>query len=77
MNPPRKRNAAPIGVYRTGGAYQLKKAFVLLDISPSLGYELIRAGRINVIRLGVRSPRITDAEISRLLGENIAKDDLP
>ena len=61
------------GVYRTGGAYQLIKAFKLLDISPSFGYALIKAGRINVVRLGPGSPRITDAEIARLLGESAEK----
>lgn len=56
---------------RTGGAYSLTKAFALLDISPSFGFALVKAGKIKVIRLGPASPRVTDAEIERLLTEGI------
>jgi DNA-binding XRE family transcriptional regulator len=57
-------------IRRTGGAYSLTKAFKLLDISPSHGHALIAAGKIRVVRnLGPASPKITDKEIARLLGE--------
>jgi hypothetical protein len=58
-------------VYRTGGAYSLTKAFKLLDISPSYGHALIKAEKIKIVRLGPGSPRITDAEIERLLTHGI------
>ena len=58
-------------IRRTGGAYNLVKAFKLLDVSPSFGHALIKAGKIQVIRLGKGSPRVTDAEIERLLREGI------
>lgn len=58
-------------VKRTGGAYSLTKAFVLLDISQSFGHALVKAGKIKVVRLGPGSPRVTDAEIERLLRDGI------
>jgi len=58
-------------VRRTGGAYSLTKAFRLLDISPSFGHALVKSGKIRVVRLGPASPRVTDAEIQRLLREGI------
>ena len=61
-------------VSRTGGAYNLTKAFALLDISPSFGHALIKAGKIRVIYLGPGSPRITDDEIERLLRDGIPMD---
>lgn len=57
---------------RRGGAHKLNKAFELLDISESYGHQLIAAKKIRVVRLGPRSPRITDEEIERLLREGIA-----
>jgi hypothetical protein len=60
-----------VTVRRTGGAYSLTKAFVLLDVSPSFGHALVKAGKIQVVRLGPGSPRVTDAEIERLLREGI------
>jgi hypothetical protein len=64
-----KDNAAAI--YRTGGAYNLSKAFKLLDVSPSFGHALVKAGKIRTIRLAPHSPRVTDQEIGRLLNEGI------
>jgi hypothetical protein len=62
----------PAEVRRTGGAYSLTKAFALLDISPSFGHALVKAGKIRVTRnLGPGSPRVADREIARLLGEDI------
>jgi hypothetical protein len=61
-----------VSVRRTGGCYSLVRAFALLDISPSFGHALIKAGKIRVIRLGPGSPRITDQEIERLLTEGIS-----
>lgn len=58
-------------VRRTGGAYSLTKTFALLDISPSFGHALVKAGKIKVVRLGPASPRVTDAEVERLLREGI------
>jgi len=52
-------------------AYSLTKAFALLDVSPSFGHALVKAGKIQVVRLGPGSPRVTDAEIERLLREGI------
>jgi hypothetical protein len=65
------RRSRDVAVRRTGGAYGMQKAFALLDISPSFGYELIKAGKIRVVRLGPGSPKITDAEIERLLREGV------
>jgi predicted site-specific integrase-resolvase len=59
-------------IRRTGGAYSLSKAFALLDISPSFGHALVKAGKIQVVRLGPASPRVTDQEISRLLREGLS-----
>ena len=58
-------------IRRTGGAYNLVKAFKLLDVSPSFGHALVKAGKIQTVRLGPGSPRVTDAEIERLLREGI------
>ena len=58
-------------IRRTGGAYSLTKAFALLDISPSFGHALVKAGKIQVVRLGPGSPRVTDQEIERLLRDEI------
>ena len=65
------RRSRDVLVRRTGGAYNLQKAFALLDISPSFGHELIKAGKIRVVRLGPGSPKVTDQEIERLLDEGI------
>lgn len=66
---PKQPPAKP--VHRTGGAYKLVTAFKILDISPSFGYELIKTGKLRTVRLGPGSPRITDAEIERVLAEGI------
>jgi hypothetical protein len=60
-----------VAVRRTGGAYSLIKTFALLDVSPSFGFALVKAGEIRTIRLGPGSPRVTDEEIARLLREGI------
>jgi hypothetical protein len=57
-------------VRRTGGCYKLIDAFRLLDISPSFGYELIKQGKLQTVRIAPRSPRVTDMEIRRLLHED-------
>jgi hypothetical protein len=62
----------PSVVQRTGGAYSLVHAFRLLDISPSHGHKLISDGVIKTVRLSTGTPRITDKEIARLLGEEPA-----
>jgi hypothetical protein len=62
---------SPVEVRRTGGAYSLTKAFALLDISQSYGHALVKAEKIKIIRLGPGSPRVTDAEIERLLRDGI------
>lgn len=59
---------------RTGGAYSLTKTFALLDISPSFGHALVKAGKIQVVRLGPASPRVTDDEVARLLREGIPNE---
>ena len=58
-----KSSPSPGIVQRTGGAYNLTKTFQLLDVSPSYGHALVKAGKIRTVRLGPASPRVTDAEI--------------
>lgn len=48
-------------------AHRLSDAFKILGISKSLGYELVRDGRIKVIRITPGTPRITEDEIDRIL----------
>jgi hypothetical protein len=70
-SPPVSTRTAP--VVRTGGAYTLRKAFRLLDISEALGYAKIRSGEIRTVRPWPgANPKITDQEIARLLGETTA-----
>lgn len=38
-----------------------------LSISVQTVYRLVRAGELNAIRLGWRSPRITESELSRFI----------
>jgi len=68
---PKDNPQSPRVVRRTGGAYSLVKAFALLDVSQSYGFALVKAGKIKVVRLGPASPRVTDAEIERLLTHGI------
>jgi hypothetical protein len=52
-------------------AYKLNRAFQLLDLSDSQGHALVAAKKIRIVRLGPRSPRITEDEINRILKEGI------
>jgi hypothetical protein len=52
-------------------AYKLVDAFRMLSISEGTGFALLRQGKINVVRLGPRSPRITAEEIDRILRDGI------
>ena len=71
MTHPASNRTAP--VVRTGGAYSLRKAFQLLDISETTGYAKIRSGEIRTVRPWAGgNPKVTDQEIARLLGETPA-----
>jgi hypothetical protein len=68
-----KSNRADRPVVRTGGAYSLRNAFRLLDITETTGHARIRSGDIRTVRPWPGgNPKITDQEIARLLGETPA-----
>jgi hypothetical protein len=52
-------------------AYKLNETFAMLGLSESQGATLVREKKIRVVRLGVRSPRVTTEEIDRILREGI------
>ena len=53
-------------------AFKLNETFAMLGLSDSQGATLVREKKIKVVRLGVRSPRVTREEIERILREGIA-----
>ena len=60
-------------VRQPGGSYRLNEAFALLRLSRSRGHALIASGEIRTVYPWKGStPRITDQEIARLLGETPA-----
>jgi hypothetical protein len=52
-------------------AYKLNETFAMLGLSDSQGASLVRNKKIKVVRLGLRSPRVTVEEIDRILKEGI------
>jgi hypothetical protein len=52
-------------------AYKLNETYEILGLSDSQGASLVRQKKIRVVRLGLRSPRVTEEEINRILRDGI------